>query len=124
MKYCWTTIMVYNLDYSIKFYREILGLMEYLRFPAGPGIEIAFMGEGETRVELICNAKHQNVNIGPDISLGFEVGSLESVIKQLKEKRIDIVGGPHQPNPRMRYIHILDPNGVKLQLIENMQVIN
>lgn len=119
MKYGWTTIMVNNLEASIKFYREVLGLMETLRFPAGPGMEIAFMGEGETQVELICDEKIQSVNIGQDISLGFEAGPLETVMELLKEKEIQILSGPHQPNPHIRYIYVLDPNGVKIQLFEN-----
>jgi lactoylglutathione lyase len=119
MKYVWTTIMVNNLEASIKFYREVLGLLENRRFPAGPSMEIAFMGEGETEVELICDEKKQSVNIGQDISLGFEAGPLEPMMELLKEKGIPILSGPHQPNPRIRYIYVLDPNGVKIQLVEN-----
>jgi lactoylglutathione lyase len=94
--------------------------MENRRFPAGPDMEIAFLGEGETQVELICNKKNPNVNIGPDISLGFEVGPLEPMMELLKEKGIQIISGPHQPNPQIRYIFVLDPNGVRIQLVENI----
>ncbi len=121
MKYCWTTIRVKNLDASIKFYREILGLMENKRFPAGPGVEIAFLGEGETLVELICREGDRKLDIGPDISLGFQAGPLEQVMELLKEKGIDIISGPHQPNPHMRYLFIEDPNDLKIQLVEIME---
>jgi lactoylglutathione lyase len=112
--------MVNNLEASIKFYREVLGLLENRRFPAGPGMEIAFLGEGETQVELICDEKIPKVTIGTDISMGFEVGPLEPMMELLREKGINILSGPHQPNPHIRYIYVLDPNGLKIQLVENI----
>ena len=59
MKLLWTTLYVKNLDESIAFYSELAGLRMMRRFPAGPGMEIAFMGNGaedETLVELLCNS--------------------------------------------------------------------
>lgn len=118
MKYGWTTISVTNLDASIKFYKEIIGLSEMRRFPAGPGMEIAFLGEGETQIELICDVKKQAVTMGPDISLGFLVDSLDEMMAFVKEKGIEIQDGPIQPNPHLRFFHILDPNGLRIQLVE------
>ena len=43
MQYCWTTIMVRDLERSIAFYRDIIGLPVNLRFDAGPSGEIAFL---------------------------------------------------------------------------------
>ncbi len=53
MKLCWSTLNVNNLEESIKFYTEIAGLEVVNRFKAGPS-EIAFLGSGETKIELIC----------------------------------------------------------------------
>ena len=123
MKYCWTVIMVKNLDASIKFYREVLGLMEYMRYPAGSGVEIALMGEGETQVELICNERINEVMIGPDISLGFEAGPLDQMMVRLKRLGIAILRGPYHPNPRQKFLYIMDPNGLEIQLIETIETI-
>jgi len=38
------------------------------RIQAGPGVEIAFLGDGETKVEFICNKTSQEIKIGQDIS--------------------------------------------------------
>ena len=46
MKFCWTTIRVNNLEKSLKFYQEIVGLMVDRRFKAGQDLEIAFLGDG------------------------------------------------------------------------------
>ena len=121
MKFCWSTIMVKNLEESLKFYIEIVGLNVSKRFNAGPGVEIAFLGDGETKVELICNQDSKEVSFGQDISLGFEVNSVEEMMTIVKEKGIDIHSGPFQPNPHTKFFYILDPNGLKIQFVENIQ---
>lgn len=120
MKFCWSTITVNNLEESLKFYQEIVGLTVDRRFKAGPNTEIAFLGDGETKVELICNGADKKVNIGQDISLGFEVGSVDEKLAAVKEKGIDINGGPFQPNPHVKFFYVLDPNGLKIQFVENI----
>ena len=103
------------------FYKEIVGLNMSRRFNAGPGVEIAFLGEGETKVELICNEAFKEVNFGNAISLGFEVKSVDEMMALLVEKGIDIHSGPFQPNPHNKFFYILDPNGLKIQFVENIQ---
>jgi len=112
--------MVKDMEESLKFYREIVGLEVANRFKAGPGIEIAFLGEGETKVELICSEALKEQNMGQDITLGFEVDSLDSMIEFVKEKGIAIESGPFQPNPRTRFFYVADPNGLKIQFVENL----
>jgi lactoylglutathione lyase len=106
------------MEESLEFYKEIVGLKESRRFQAGPGVEIAFLGEGETQVELICDEKTKEVTIGSDISLGFQVNSVGEMMTFLKEKAIDIHSGPFQPNPHIKFFHVLDPNGLKIQFVE------
>ena len=45
MKFVWTTIQVADLDRSLAFYHDLLGLPVAERFQAGPN-EIAMLGEG------------------------------------------------------------------------------
>jgi lactoylglutathione lyase len=120
MKFCHITIMVKNLEESLKFYQEIVGLTVDKRFKAGPDSEIVFLGDGETKVELISNQTNTNVDIGKDLSIGFEVDSLDKVIQFVKSKGIEINGGIVQPNPHVRFFYILDPNGLKIQFLQNM----
>ena len=44
MKFCWSTLHVRNMEESLKFYKEIVGLEIDSRFAAGPGVEIVFLG--------------------------------------------------------------------------------
>ena len=53
MSFCWATITVNDLEESLSFYQDIVGLTVDRRFQAGPGMEIVFLGDGETKVELI-----------------------------------------------------------------------
>ena len=120
MKFCWSTINVKNLEESIKFYNEILGLHVNRRFNISPEVEIAFLGDGETKIELVCNEDLEEVSFGQNISLGFEVNSVDKMITLVKEKGIDIESGPFNPNPNIKFFYILDPNGLKIQLVETM----
>lgn len=120
MKFLWTTLLVDNMDESLKFYEDIVGLKLADRFQAGPGMEISFLGEGETKVELICSEKLKKLDAGNRVTLGFKVESLDEKINFIKEKGIDIITGPVQPNPVLKYFIIKDPNGVKIQFAEQM----
>jgi len=108
------------MEESLKFYQEIVGLKLERRFEAGPGVEIAFLGDGETKIELICNEENKNVNLGEDISLGFEVDSVDDMMALVKEKGIAVHSGPFQPNPHIKFFFVLDPNGLRIQFVENI----
>ncbi len=113
MKFCWSTLSVNDLEESLNFYQNIVGLKLNRRFKPNEETEIAFLGKGETKLELIHDSKNNGVNYGKDISLGFEVDSLEDKMNQLKENSINIESGPVQPNPNIRFFFIKDPNGLR-----------
>jgi len=123
MKFCWATLTINNLEEYLKFYQEIVGLQANRRFNAGPDLEIVFLGVGETKLELLFDKKSRKVNIGQDISLGFEVESVDKMLAQLKEKGIKIHSGPFQPNPNIKFFYLLDPNGLKVQMVENINIL-
>ena len=120
MSYLWTTIKVKDLEESIEFYQQIVGLKLQRKFEAGPEREIAFLAaaEGETEVELIADQGKEDIEIGRDISLGFEIDSVAEKIRFLKEKGIEIESEPVAPNPEIEFFYVLDPNGVKIQFVE------
>jgi len=118
MKFCWTTIHVKDMDKSLAFYQEIVGLPLVRRAKASPEMELAFLGSGETQVELICDGKPQAVKHGDSISMGFRADSLETIIETLKAKQVPGLTGIIQPNPGIRFLYVLDPDGVKIQFVE------
>jgi len=120
MTYCWTTITVTDLKKSLAFYQDVLGLEIARRMQPNPDMEIVFLGEGGTQVELIWNRATAAVSFGKDISIGFVVESLEQFRKLLEQKGIPVHSGPFQPNPFIKFLYIQDPDGLKVQLVENI----
>ncbi|WP_373484688.1 VOC family protein [Acetobacterium malicum] len=120
MNLSWVTVTVKDLDESIRFYTDIVGLTLDSRRPAGPNMELAFLGDGETKLELVCNQAVSEFSIGASISLGFEVASLDQTMAALNEKGIALHSGPFQPAPHIKFCFITDPNGLKIQLLEHM----
>ncbi|UYP44207.1 hypothetical protein NEF87_000492 [Candidatus Lokiarchaeum ossiferum] len=118
MKFCWCTLHVKDLERSLKFYQEIVGLTINRRFEARPGINICFLGEGETQVELIED-KHIIIPKNQDhFSLGFEVDCLDRMLEFVQKQGINIESGPFQPNPNTKFFYVLDPDNYKIQFVE------
>ena len=123
MKFLWTTIYVKKLEQSIDFYSNLLGLQVVRRFIAGPGIEIAFMGNGiddETLVELLADSKNTAVNFSEFISIGFAVDSIDTMLDTVKRENISVHAGPFE-TPGAKYFIIKDPNGVNVQLFQQKE---
>jgi lactoylglutathione lyase len=120
MNFCWVTINVANMEKSLNFYRDVVGLSVDRSMKPSANMEIAFLGKGETKVELIFDAKSDKRNYGDDISLGFEVESVDKTMESLKKRNIKIHSGPHQPNPMIKFFYVLDPDGLKVQFVENI----
>ena len=120
MKFCWVTINVKNMEESLRFYQEIVGLTIDRRFQGGPGVEITFLRNGATKVELICNKEIKEISIGQNISLGFEVDSVDEIMAFVEERGSAIHSGPFQPNPNVKFFYVLDPNGLKIQFVETI----
>ena len=120
MKFLWTTINVKNLDESVAFYSDLAGLQVLQRFPAGPGVEIVFMGNGsdnETMVELLLDSSHTEVNFSESISIGFAVDSADAMLETVKRKDIPVHSGPVE-TPGFKFFCIKDPNGLNVQFFQ------
>lgn len=118
MKFLWTTLYVKNMEESLRFYQDIVGLTLEKRFGHGPNAEMCFLGDGETKIELIYQKDCQEIDPGKTISLGFSVASLDEKLDFVKEKGVPVHSGPFQPAPNVRFFFVLDPNGLKIQFVE------
>ncbi len=120
MKFCWATINVSDMERSLAFYQNVVGLKLNRRMEPNPEMELAFLGEGDTQLELIFNKNTAEIDFGKNISLGFIVESLNGFSEELEAKNIEVHSGPFQPNPYIRFLYILDPDGLKIQFVENI----
>lgn len=114
----WTTINVKNMDESVAFYNEILGLSVDKRYTPAEGIEIAFLGSGETKFELIYNGHLKDIQFSNCVSTGFAVESVDEYIEYLDGKGIAVLEGPFEPAPHIKFFYVSDPNGYRIQLVE------
>lgn len=94
MNFCWITLNVCNLEESLKFYHEIIGLNIATKFSVGEDTEIVMLGEKNgTKVELIYNKNQIDLVQTKGLSIGFEVDSLDEAIKLFKDNNISIKKG-------------------------------
>ena len=122
MKFCHVTLSVKNMDDSLRFYQEIVRLPLRVRFPVGSGTEIAFLGSGETEIELICSDAYtpqDRAIIGVGISLGFVTESLDATIAFVREKGYETDGIIQSPNPSVSFFFAKDPDGYTIQFVKN-----
>ena len=122
MKFCWCTLYVEDLERSLKFYQKFLGLSINRRFEARPGVNICFLGERETKVELIEDGSITIARVPKNFSLGFEVDSVDRMLEYVKKIGLSIESGPFQPNPNTKFFFVLDPDNYKVQLVERKKL--
>ncbi|MGC4017779.1 MAG: VOC family protein [Muricomes sp.] len=110
----YSTMIVRNLEESVVFYRDVLGFTEsyHVDFPVG-GITIMKSAEGAC-VELIESPQFE---IGL-YSVGTDVDNLDETIEHLRSKGYDTVGEIASTTVG-RQVFVMDPNGVRICLIEH-----
>src|SRR5664280_2937322 len=98
MKFCWVTLSVDNMEQSLAFYRDLLGLNICSRFSAGEVVEIAMLGESDKpKLDLMCNKHNKITNRGTGISIGFEVNSLEEAMAYVQSLSLIHISEPTRP---------------------------
>lgn len=114
MAFLWCTVHVKDMEKSVAFYEDVVGLTASLRLP-GPYGEIVFMGGGETLLELMGGGTGAQ---GQEISIGFSVDDLDAFAAHLAEKGVLIHSGPMSPAPGIRFLFVQDPDGLQVQFVE------
>jgi lactoylglutathione lyase len=111
----YATMIVRDMEESVRFYREVMGFEAAGRYDPMPGTAITLMkGKGDAMVELICDAKFPKGLY----SVGMEVRDLDATLAELELRGAKITMGP-APTLVGRMAFIEDPNGVKIALIQH-----
>ncbi|KHS58572.1 MULTISPECIES: VOC family protein [Terrisporobacter] len=117
MKFQWTTIQVTNLDNSLKFYKDLLG-MKISRVIEGGNHQIVMLGEDDdAKIELIPISTASKENLGNGVSIGIAFKQLDDLVEKIKSKNIPVVG-PITPMPDIRFFFVNDPDGYTIQLLD------
>lgn len=118
MRMCWCTLLVKDLEKSLDFYGNVLGLQVRRRYKTPEDLEIAFLSDGEmSEVELIHNP-HVPAYAGRGISMGFVVDSLSDTMERFGRLGIEIIKGPIEVGSGVKFFYVLDPDGLEIQLVE------
>jgi len=116
-----TRYRVNDLDRTVKFYREVLGLEEVRRFKSPRGSELVFMKapESEELIELCHFPESGPVQVQPDLThLAFEVESMEDFGKHLAALGLAFSDGPHSKQEGGAIAFIDAPEGYEIELIQ------
>ena len=116
-----TRYRVNDLERTVKFYREVLGLEELRRHKSPRGSELAFLKapESEELIEICYFPASDPVQVQPDLThLAFEVDSLEEFGKHLAKLGLKYSDGPTTSSTGTVFAFIDAPEGYEIELIQ------
>ncbi len=116
-----TRMRVSDMDQTIAFYKDILGLEVLERKTSPRGSHLAFLKvpNSEELIELCSFPPSGPVKVQEDlVHLAFEVDNLDETIRALEAKGVKIADGPTRSSSGSRFIFIDAPDGYEIELIE------
>jgi lactoylglutathione lyase len=116
-----TRYRVDDLERTVKFYKEVLGLEEVRRHKSPRGSELAFVKApgSEELIELCHFPGSGPVHVQPDLThLAFEVQSLEAFGQHLAKLGLKYSDGPHWRDDGGGIAFIDAPEGYEIELIQ------
>jgi lactoylglutathione lyase len=115
-----TRYRVDDLERTVTFYKQVLGLEEVRRHKSPRGSELVFLKapESEELIELCSFPASGPVRVQPDLThLAFQVDSLEEFGRHLAGLGLAYSDGPHQSESGA--IAFIDaPEGYEIELIQ------
>ena len=116
-----TRYRVNDLEKTVKFYKDVLGLEETRRHKSLRGSELVFMKApgSEELIELCYYPASGPVQVQPDLThLAFQVDSLEEFGKHLADRGLKYSDGPHIKPDGGGIAFIDAPEGYEIELIQ------
>jgi lactoylglutathione lyase len=116
-----TRYRVNDLEQTVKFYKDVLGLEETRRHKSPRGSELVFMKapESEELIELCYFPASGPVQVQTDLThLAFEVDSLEAFGKHLASVGVKYSDGPHMKPDGGGIAFVDAPEGYEIELIQ------
>ena len=116
-----TRYRVNDLERTVQFYKDVLGLEEVRRNKSPRGSELAFLKApgSEELIEITYFPGSGPVQVQPDLThLAFEVESLEEFGKHLAKFGLKFSDGPTKSSSGSVFAFIDAPEGYEIELIQ------
>ena len=116
-----TRMRVNDLERTVKFYEQALGLKVSRRHTSPRGAQLAFLQtpNSEEEIELCQLANSPSVQVQPDLMhLAFEVEDLTAFATQLEKKGFKLSDGPTKTSSGSVIAFIDAPEGYEVELIQ------
>lgn len=116
-----TRYRVSDLEKTVIFYRDVLGLEETRRLTSGRGSQLVFFKARGSDEEIeICKYDASGpVQVGPDLThLAFEVEDIEAFAKHSAALGYPLSDGPHTSSSGSVIAFIDAPEGYEIELIQ------
>jgi lactoylglutathione lyase len=115
-----TMIRVKNLEATLDFYTNFIGLNEIRRKAIGDEATLVWLADEKNayQIELTHNHDQSDYDLGDQFGhLAFGVADLEAVVKDVEER-----GWWYRrsrPELKTKYIFVKDPNGYDVEIIQS-----
>jgi lactoylglutathione lyase len=116
-----TRYRVNDLERTVAFYRDVLGLAEIRRHKSPRGSELVFLNApgSEEQIEITFFPAGGPVQVQPDLThLAFEVDSLDEFAKHLAKHGLKFTDGPATTSTGTVFAFIDAPEGYEIELIQ------
>lgn len=116
-----TRYRVNDLERTVRFYCDILGLQEIKRHKSPRGSELAFLKVpgSDQELEITFFPGSGPVQVQPDLThLAFQVDSLDEFAKHLARHGMKFSDGPTTSSSGTKFAFIDAPEGYEIELIE------
>ena len=116
-----TRYRVNDLERTVKFYRDVLGLQEIRRHKSPRGSELVFFKApgSEEQIEVTHFPGSGPVQVQPDLThLAFEVDNLEEFGKHLAQHGLKYSDGPTTTSTGTVFAFIDAPEGYEIELVQ------
>lgn len=110
-----------DLEKSVRFYKDVLGLQEVRRHKSQRGAELVFLKapESEELIELCHYPASGPVKVQPDLThLAFQVDSLEQFAAHLARLGLQYSDGPHYNAQGGGFAFLDAPEGYEIEIMQ------
>lgn len=116
-----TRYRVSDLEKTVSFYKDVLGLEEIKRSTSGRGSQLVFLKapQSEETIEICKYDASGPVVVGPDLThLAFEVSDIDAFAKHAEKMGYPLSDGPHRTTNGSAIAFVDAPEGYEIELIQ------